>query len=141
LRWPEQSGDPASGSAIGGRFHRGTSGWEDGIMMTYKDAYVRAMMMIGNVSGRLQKVVEAETYKALLHSKQTPEESIKEVLDLFNKDMEEHFLNADVDIAMMLDHLLNTINPKNDGAKKRFAESLLSMDEESAKQDLVGTST
>ena len=108
-------------------------------MMTHMDAYVRAMMTIGNISGRLQKMVEAETFEALLHSKRAPGESIKKVLDLFNRGMDEHFLEADVNIAIMLDHLLNTINPKNNGAKKKFAESLLSMDEESAKQELVGS--
>jgi hypothetical protein len=110
-------------------------------MMTHMDAYVRAMTTIGNISSRLQKLVEAETYEALLLSKRAPGEPIEKVLGLFNKDMEEHFLDADVNIAIMLDHLLNTINPKNTGEKKRFAESLLSKDEESAKQELVGSST
>jgi hypothetical protein len=110
-------------------------------MMTHVEAYVRAMMAIGNISDRLKKMVEAETYEALLHSQRSPGEPIGDMLDNFNKDMEKHYLDADVNIAQMLDHLLNTINPMNNGAKRRFAESLLSMDEESAKQELVGTIT
>ena len=118
-----------------------TIGGKEGIIMTHMEAYVRAMMTIGNISDRLQKMVEAETYEALLQSKRDPGESIKEVLVLFKKAMEEHFLDADVNIALMLDHLLNTINPRNDGGKKKFAECMLSMDEESARQELVGAYT
>ena len=110
-------------------------------MMTHMEAYVRAMMAISNISGRLHQMVEAEAHKALLASKRAPWESIETALGHFNQDMELHYLNADVDISMMLDHLLNTINPRNTEATKRKAESLLSMDEESAKHSLMGANT
>jgi hypothetical protein len=106
--------------------------------MTHMDAYVRAMMAIGNISDHLRTMVEAATYDALLHSKRVPGEPIGATLDHYHRGVEEHFLDADVNIAMLLDHLLNTINPMNDPAKKRFAEDLLAIDEETAKQELRG---
>jgi len=109
---------------------RGSPG--ESIVVTHSEAYVRAMNVIGNISDRLRQEVEADTYKALLRSRRSSGKSIRSVFGLFRKDTDERFLNADFDIAIMLDHLLSTIDPKNDGAKKRTAEELLSMDEGSA---------